>query len=111
MALLYATDPTTVAAAAKSIEATAATGPDLQIIAVLPHESTPGPSARAALPVPTYRDAAGEFARLYHPTGPTAFVIRPDGHLATRFPLPDTTTALPAYLAALSTPPPTPDAT
>ncbi|WP_405967453.1 FAD-dependent monooxygenase [Streptomyces sp. NBC_00015] len=113
--LLYATDPTTVAAAADSVEATAkatvATGPDLQLIALLAREPEPEPSTPDALPVPAYRDAAGEFARLYHPNGPTAYVIRPDGHLATRFPLPATSTALPPYLTALSTPPPPPDTT
>ncbi|MFG3034764.1 FAD-dependent monooxygenase [Streptomyces sp. NPDC048253] len=60
------------------------------------------------VPVLVYRDATGEFARLYHPNGPTAYVIRPDGHLATRFPLSATSTALPPYLTALSTPPPPP---
>ncbi|MFJ9022402.1 hypothetical protein ACIRPU_20905 [Streptomyces sp. NPDC102259] len=100
MALLYttATDPTAVAAAT----ATEVAAPDrqvieLQVIAILPRES-----ALDALPVAAYRDAAGEFARLYRPNGPTAFVIRPDGYLGTRFPLPDTAAALPAYLTALS---------
>ncbi|WP_405628866.1 FAD-dependent monooxygenase [Streptomyces sp. NBC_00016] len=107
--LLYTTDPTTVAAAADSVKATAkataATGPDLQLIALLARETAPELSAPDTLPVPAYRDATGEFARLYHPNGPTAYVIRPDGHLATRFPLPATSTALPPYLTALSTPP------
>ncbi|MGW6927395.1 FAD-dependent monooxygenase [Streptomyces sp. NPDC054950] len=119
--LLYATDPTTVAAAADSVEATAkataATGPDLQLIALLAREPAPGLSTPdtvpvpVPVPVPVYRDATGEFARLYHPNGPTAYVIRPDGHLATRFPLSATSTALPPYLTALSTPspPPPPD--
>lgn len=97
--LLYATDPTTVAAAADSVEATAkataATGPHLELIAVLARGTAPEPSTPNTLPVPAYRDAAGEFTRLYQPDGPTAYVIRPDGHLATRFPLPATTTALP----------------
>ncbi|MDR6974599.1 2-polyprenyl-6-methoxyphenol hydroxylase-like FAD-dependent oxidoreductase [Streptomyces sp. 3330] len=106
VAFLYATDPTTVATAAETVRATTAratpaTGPDLRLIAVLPHESAPAPT------IPTYLDTAGEFARLYAPAGPTAFVIRPDGHLATLFPLPDAATALPAYLTALSTPLPT----
>ncbi|MEU9307073.1 hypothetical protein [Streptomyces sp. NPDC048256] len=113
--LLCTTDPTTVAAAADSVEvaakATAATGPDLQLIALLARETAPEPSTPDTLPVPAYRDATGEFARLYHPDGPTAYVIRPDGHLATRFPLPATSTALPPYLTARSTPPspPPPD--
>ncbi|MFD9322296.1 FAD-dependent monooxygenase [Streptomyces sp. NPDC060053] len=105
VALLYTTTtaPTTVAAAAaEAMKATAAAAPDphviaLQVIAILPRDT-----ALDALPVAAYRDAAGEFARLYRPNGPTVFVIRPDGYLGTRFPLPDTAAALPAYLAALS---------
>lgn len=45
--------------------------------------------------LPEYRDGDGEFARLYAPDGPTAFVVRPDGHLAARLAPPD-----PAALAA-----------
>ncbi|MET8167829.1 FAD-dependent monooxygenase [Streptomyces sp. NPDC005329] len=105
VALLYTTTtaPTTVpAAAAEAMKAIATAAPDLhvialQVIAILPRET-----ALDALPVAAYRDAAGEFARLYRPNGPTVFVIRPDGYLGTRFPLPDTAAALPAYLAALS---------
>ncbi|MGW4646544.1 FAD-dependent monooxygenase [Kitasatospora sp. NPDC004289] len=50
---------------------------------------------------PGYRDTAGEFARLYHPDGPTGFLIRPDGHLAARFPLADEPAALAAHRKAL----------
>lgn len=50
---------------------------------------------------PGYRDAAGEFARLYRPDGPTGFVIRPDGQLGARFPLSATSRAVPDYLDAL----------
>ncbi|MEU1470451.1 FAD-dependent monooxygenase [Streptomyces sp. NPDC005761] len=49
-----------------------------------------------------YRDAAGEFARLYRPDGPTGFVIRPDGHLGARFPLSGTAEAVSGHFAALS---------
>ncbi|WP_285564298.1 FAD-dependent monooxygenase [Streptomyces sp. RTGN2] len=51
---------------------------------------------------PGYRDAAGEFARLYRPDGPTGFVVRPDGQLGARFPLSATREALTGYLASLS---------
>ncbi|MGW2860208.1 FAD-dependent monooxygenase [Streptomyces sp. NPDC001205] len=59
-------------------------------------------SALAGLPVPGYLDAAGEFARLYRPQGPTGFIVRPDGQLGARFPLHRTKAALAEYLAALS---------
>jgi hypothetical protein len=49
-----------------------------------------------------YRDAAGEFDRLYLPDGATGFVVRPDGQLAARFPLGGTTAALSGYLRTLS---------
>ncbi|MFD9393986.1 FAD-dependent monooxygenase [Streptomyces sp. NPDC060000] len=115
VALLYATDPTGPAAAAEAVrttlKATGAAGPALEVIAVLARETSPGLSAPDALPLPAYRDAGGEFARLYHPDGPTGFVIRPDGHLATRFPLSEAGTAVPAYLRTLSTPPSTPGRT
>ncbi|MFF9913862.1 FAD-dependent monooxygenase [Streptomyces sp. NPDC013457] len=51
-----------------------------------------------------YGDAAGEFARLYRPEGPTGFLVRPDGQLGARFPLAGTAAALTGYLAALSVP-------
>ncbi|MER7722981.1 FAD-dependent monooxygenase [Streptomyces sp. NPDC096323] len=53
---------------------------------------------------PAYRDAAGEFARLYRPDGPTGFIVRPDGHLGARFPLAGTSEAVSGYSAALSGP-------
>ncbi|MFI6978473.1 hypothetical protein ACIBSV_07720 [Embleya sp. NPDC050154] len=56
------------------------------------------------LPVPEYVDAAGEFARLHRPDGPTGLVVRPEGYLGARFPLTDTAAALSAYLTALSAP-------
>ncbi|MFE7378886.1 FAD-dependent monooxygenase [Streptomyces zhihengii] len=37
---------------------------------------------------PAYRDAGGEFARLYGVREPTAFLVRPDGYLGARLPLP-----------------------
>ncbi|MGW6690462.1 FAD-dependent monooxygenase [Streptomyces sp. NPDC054961] len=74
------------------------TGP--RTVAVLAREAAP--AASEALTVAVYRDAAGEFARLYRPEGPTGFVVRPDGYLAARFPLADTAAALAGYLAVLS---------
>ncbi|MFE7510907.1 FAD-dependent monooxygenase [Streptomyces sp. NPDC057540] len=52
--------------------------------------------------LPVYRDAAGEFARLYLPDGATGFLVRPDGQLGARFPLAGTAAALSGYLRALS---------
>lgn len=71
-----------------------------QTVAVLAREAAP--AASEDLDVPGYRDAAGEFARLYRPDGPTGFVVRPDGYLAARFPLAETAAALAGYLKALS---------
>ncbi|GGP33787.1 FAD-dependent monooxygenase [Streptomyces melanogenes] len=73
-------------------------------IAVLAREAPPATADMLAgtLAIPGYRDAAGEFARLYRPDGPTGFVVRPDGQLSTRFPLARTAAALTDYLAALS---------
>ncbi|MEV0962708.1 FAD-dependent monooxygenase [Streptomyces sp. NPDC049910] len=34
--------------------------------------------------LPAFLDSRGEFARVYRSTGPAAFVVRPDGHLAAR---------------------------
>ncbi|MFI6951713.1 FAD-dependent monooxygenase [Streptomyces sp. NPDC050422] len=53
---------------------------------------------------PAYRDAGGEFARLYRPDGPTGFIVRPDGHLGARFPLAGTAKAVSGCFAALSDP-------
>ncbi|MFC0844136.1 FAD-dependent monooxygenase [Streptomyces noboritoensis] len=73
-------------------------------IAVLAREAPPAAADTLAgtLAIPGYRDAAGEFARLYRPDGPTGFVVRPDGQLGTRFPLARTAAALTDYLTALS---------
>ncbi|MEU7415752.1 FAD-dependent monooxygenase [Streptomyces antibioticus] len=105
VALLYAADVTDLARAAA--EATVAVAPldagpgvGLQVVAILSREAAPGAADR--LPVPAYRDAAGQFARLYRPDGPTGFVVRPDGHLGTRFPLDGTAAGLAEYVAALS---------
>ncbi|WSR03654.1 FAD-dependent monooxygenase [Streptomyces sp. NBC_01210] len=115
--LLYAADTADLAEAADAAGAAwvprvrggspgTSDGPDpgtgLLAIAVLPREAAP--TAPGTLAVPGYRDAAGEFARLFRPDGPTGFVVRPDGQLGARFPLAGTAAALSAYLAALSAP-------
>ncbi|MFF5185958.1 FAD-dependent monooxygenase [Streptomyces sp. NPDC000345] len=74
--------------------------PGTAIVAVLAREAAA--AAPDTLAVPAYRDAAGEFARLYRPDGPTGFVVRPDGYLGSRFPLADAAAALSDQLAALS---------
>ncbi|MFD3538967.1 FAD-dependent monooxygenase [Streptomyces sp. NPDC058662] len=50
--------------------------------------------------LPVYHDGAGEFARGYAPTGPTAFVVRPDGYLGARLSAP-TPQRLAAHLATV----------
>ncbi|MCT4357752.1 FAD-dependent monooxygenase [Streptomyces sp. Je 1-79] len=72
----------------------------LATVAVLARDADPDPGEA----VFGYRDAAGEFARLYRPDGPTGFLVRPDGQLGARFPLAGTAAALTGYLAALSVP-------
>lgn len=69
-------------------------------VTVLAREASP--TAPEALSVGGYHDAAGEFARLYRPEGPTGFVVRPDGYLGARFPLADAGSALSGRLGALS---------
>ncbi|WP_327375359.1 FAD-dependent monooxygenase [Streptomyces sp. NBC_01216] len=65
-----------------------------------PGDGGPVPGAGAV-----YRDAAGEFARLYRPDGPTGFLVRPDGYLAARFPLDGTARALAGHRGVLSAAP------
>ncbi|MFE2323062.1 FAD-dependent monooxygenase [Streptomyces sp. NPDC059385] len=60
-----------------------------------PHTAAPG--------LPVYTDTAGQFARLYETDGPTAFVIRPDGHLGARL-APPTPEALRTHLARVFAP-------
>ncbi|WP_406090155.1 FAD-dependent monooxygenase [Streptomyces sp. NBC_01013] len=68
----------------------------LHTVTVVGPDSSPHTSA--------YRDAAGEFARLYRPDGPTGFIVRPDGQLGARFPLSGTAKAVSGYFTALSDP-------
>ncbi|MGW7270743.1 FAD-dependent monooxygenase [Streptomyces sp. NPDC054864] len=101
--LLYADDIADVNAAAAA--ATDGGGParaGLETIAVLARGGAP--DLAGTLTVPGYRDAAGEFARLYRPEGPTGFVVRPDGQLGARFSLADTAAALADYRTATSMP-------
>ncbi|WP_432121134.1 FAD-dependent monooxygenase [Streptomyces sp. S1] len=94
--LLYGSDAAELSGAAEA--ARAAGG--LPAVVVLPDGADR--SALASLPVPVYRDAAGEFARLYLPDGATGFVVRPDGQLGARFPLGGAAAALDDCLRALS---------
>ncbi|MGW4894826.1 FAD-dependent monooxygenase [Kitasatospora sp. NPDC004240] len=101
--LLYAADPAAVAGAAAA--AARETGGGLPVVAILAAEAAEAAEgARSGAGVPGYRDAAGEFARLYRPDGPTGFVVRPDGQLGARFPLAGTAAALAEYHRALSVP-------
>ncbi|GLX16686.1 3-(3-hydroxyphenyl)propionate hydroxylase [Streptomyces lavendulae subsp. lavendulae] len=59
-----------------------------------------GGTAPAGAAWPVYRDARGEFARLYGVREPTAFVVRPDGYLGARLCLPEAE-GLAAYLAGV----------
>ncbi|MFJ6793375.1 FAD-dependent monooxygenase [Streptomyces sp. NPDC091268] len=60
-------------------------------------ETAPAGTAGAGLPA-VYRDARGEFARIYRPQGPTLFAVRPDGYLGARC-SPPAADGLAAYLA------------
>ncbi|WP_432089607.1 FAD-dependent monooxygenase [Streptomyces sp. bgisy095] len=94
--LLYGSDAAELAGAAEAVRT--AGGPPA--VVVLPAGADR--SSLASLSVPVYRDAAGEFARLYLPDGATGLVVRPDGQLGARFPLGGAAAALSAYLRALS---------
>ncbi|MFB7160500.1 FAD-dependent monooxygenase [Streptomyces sp. NPDC056242] len=106
--LLYGADAAVLAEAAATVRVAGVpddgtlSGFALETVAVLDRDAEP--TGLDPLAVAGYRDAAGEFARLYRPDGPTGFVVRPDGHLGARFPLADTAAALPAYLAELFPP-------
>ncbi|MET9603496.1 FAD-dependent monooxygenase [Streptomyces sp. NPDC006512] len=72
-------------------------GGRLAAYAVLTEGGT-APAGAAALPV--YRDGRGEFRRLYGAAAPTAFVVRPDGHVGARI-SPPTAEGVAAYLAGI----------
>ncbi|WP_329200927.1 MULTISPECIES: FAD-dependent monooxygenase [unclassified Streptomyces] len=60
--------------------------------------------ADRAAPVPVYRDAGGEFARMYGVgEGPVAFVVRPDGYLGARL-RPPAGAGLGSYLSRIFAP-------
>ncbi|XUM02923.1 FAD-dependent monooxygenase [Streptomyces venezuelae ATCC 10712] len=105
VALLYGSDGralTDAAAAARTVGGLAS-------VAVLAAGNGDGGDAGPVDPsLPVYRDAAGEFARLYLPDGATGFLVRPDGQLGARFPLAGTAAALSGCLRALSVRPDTP---
>ncbi|MET9504210.1 FAD-dependent monooxygenase [Streptomyces sp. NPDC006622] len=98
--LLYGDGAAALTAAAEA--AGQLPGPGPRTVAVLARDAAE--DASAALGVPGYRDAAGEFARLYAADGPTGFLVRPDGYLGARFALADTEAALAGYAATLSAP-------
>jgi 2-polyprenyl-6-methoxyphenol hydroxylase-like FAD-dependent oxidoreductase len=99
--LLHGDDLAVLAEAAGAAAAHTAAdgGPGTRIVAILARAAAP--AGLDTLAVPVYHDAAGEFARLYRPDGPTGFVVRPDGYLGARFPLVDVATALSDYRTAL----------
>ncbi len=118
--LLYGDDPDVLNRAAGTAMATGsaltavgdtdgsvhpAPGPGPETLAVLGRDASA--AAACLVATPAYRDAAGEFARLYRPEGPTGFVVRPDGYLGARFPLDGISVALADYLATLSADPAT----
>ncbi|MFD3331940.1 FAD-dependent monooxygenase [Streptomyces sp. NPDC058700] len=99
--LLYGAEVAALAGA--TADAREAGGDALTVLAVLPREASgPAQAPPDSLGVPTYLDAAGEFAQLYRPEGDTGFLVRPDGQLAARFPLGGTTAALSDYLRTLT---------
>ncbi|MFJ5833433.1 FAD-dependent monooxygenase [Streptomyces sp. NPDC093089] len=96
--ILYGDDATALARAAEAARTVSA----VPVVAVLARDARDG--APGGPPAACYRDAAGEFARLYLPDGATGLVVRPDGQLGARFPLAGTAAALSAYLRGLSVP-------
>ncbi|MEU4358120.1 FAD-dependent monooxygenase [Streptomyces virginiae] len=69
---------------------------------VLPADTPPDtPAGPAALSA--YHDTGGEFARVYAAEQPTAFLVRPDGHLGARL-CPPTPQRLAAHLATVFAP-------
>ncbi|MFD3720506.1 FAD-dependent monooxygenase [Streptomyces sp. NPDC058674] len=88
--------------------ARACAGDRIAVCVVLPPDTPAG----EALP-PVHRDTRGEFAALYGVEGPTAFLVRPDGHLAARHCPPDPRRLADHLAHTLMTPagePPTPSA-
>ncbi|MFI8910534.1 FAD-dependent monooxygenase [Streptomyces sp. NPDC053513] len=101
--LLYGSDGAELARAAAAARATGGLPAVVILAAGADGSAWPGDPS-----VPVYRDAAGEFGRLYLPGGATGFLVRPDGQLGARFPSADTAAALSGWLRALSVRPDTP---
>ncbi|WP_405016020.1 FAD-dependent monooxygenase [Kitasatospora sp. NBC_00070] len=102
--LLYAAGAEGLTGAAEAVAAAGMPDAGARPVAVAVLAREAGPVDPDALGIPGFRDAAGEFARLYRLDGPTGLVVRPDGQLGARFPLAGTGAALADYLAALSVP-------
>ncbi|MGW7437154.1 FAD-dependent monooxygenase [Streptomyces sp. NPDC054849] len=101
--LLYGTGSGTDSGAALDELARTAresSGGRVETCAILPADSRTDDPAGEAGVLPAYRDAAGEFARLYAADQPTAFVIRPDGYLGARL-SPPAAQQLAVHLAAV----------
>ncbi|MGN5385413.1 FAD-dependent monooxygenase [Streptomyces sp. JL7001] len=69
---------------------------------VLPADTPPDARAGPAV-LPAYHDTGGEFVRVYAAEQPTAFLVRPDGHLGARL-SPPTPHQLAAHLATVFAP-------
>ncbi|MFD3325440.1 FAD-dependent monooxygenase [Streptomyces sp. NPDC058701] len=78
--------------------ARACTGDRIEVCTILAPGTPADGTAR-----PVHHDTEGEFARLYGVERPTAFVVRPDGHLGARLCPPDPR-RLAAHLAAVFAP-------
>ncbi|MEV5974055.1 FAD-dependent monooxygenase [Streptomyces sp. NPDC051921] len=80
------------------------TGGAVTACLLLPQDAAAAPgvpcAGAAPPPAPVYRDARGEFALRYAVRGPTAFLVRPDGHLGARL-RPPGAEPLVAYLAGV----------
>ncbi|WP_330331235.1 FAD-dependent monooxygenase [Streptomyces sp. NBC_00536] len=91
--LLYGTGPTAEGFGPLAAAVREAADGQIDVCAILAEHKTDAADA-----VPVYRDARGEFARLYGVREPTAFLVRPDGYLAARL-TPPTAAGLRACLA------------
>ncbi|MFD9333341.1 FAD-dependent monooxygenase [Streptomyces sp. NPDC060028] len=92
--LLYADQAGAVGSVELAATARALSGGRVETCVLLADGAPDG----SAGPLPVYRDARGEFGRIYRPQGPTLFAVRPDGYLGARS-SPPTSAALAAYLA------------
>ncbi|MEG3627676.1 FAD-dependent monooxygenase [Streptomyces poriticola] len=79
------------------------TGGDVAAFVVAAPDADIPEAARAlsgpdGVPLPVFRDGAGEFGRLYAAEGATAFLVRPDGYLGARLSPPGAPGPLPEAL-------------